>query len=138
MQARVLNNSPTENIYVVFKSSEDAILPEPSQSPISPKTTAKRVVNSATMNLFIWTNPSSPPIWQGVVPTFINKEIIISPEKKEVSYDGVILPSGFSPTTDPRELGGKPADGPIGLQWLVLVLIIVMIMIIIYFFWWKK
>lgn len=119
MEARVHNNSPTENIYIVFKSSEDAIIPEPSTVPVSPGTTIQKPVSAATMNLFVWTDPSENPIWTGAVPTKVQKAIIVSPEKREVSYDNVILPSGFSPITDPGRLMG-PANGPTMWQWLLL------------------
>ena len=137
MEARVHNNSPVENIYIVFKSSEDAITPEPSTVPVSPGSTIQKPVSAATMNLFVWTDPSSEPIWTGAVPTKVQKAIIVSPEKREVSYDSVMLPSGFSPIVDPGRLIG-PANGPAMWQWLLLFLIILIFMVIIYFFWWKK
>ena len=140
MEARVHNNSPTENIYIVFKGSEDATIPEPSTVPVSPGSTIQKPVSAATMNLFVWTDPSENPIWTGAVPTKVQKAIIISPEKKEVSYDSVILPSGFSPITDPRDLSVvRPTNNPTlwnTLLWILLVLII--LALIIYFFWWKK
>nr|QBK85441.1 MAG: hypothetical protein LCMAC101_00280 [Marseillevirus LCMAC101] len=142
MEARVRNNSHEKNIYIVFKSSEDANTPESSQSPISPGSTAKRPVHFATSNLFVWTDPASDPIWMGVVPTKVQKDIIVSPEKREVSYDGVTLPSGFSPITDPQALTREEMNswlhqGKISMCiWLILFLIIVAIFV--YFFWWRK
>ncbi len=140
MEARVLNNSSTENIYIVFKSSEDAITPEPPTASVSPGSTVQKPVSAATMNLFVWTDPSSVPIWTGVVPTKVQKVIIVSPEKKEVSYDGVVLPSGFTPITDPRDLDNGAGRMPefnkyMYMMWLLLILIVIAI---IYFFWWKK
>ena len=139
MEARVHNNSNTENIYIVFKSSEDANIPEPSTaSQISPKSTVQKPVSSATMNLFVWTDPSLPPIWSGAVPTKVQKVIMVSPETKDVSYDGVTLPSGFSPITNPDALGvGRIPwfDKYMYVMWLILILIA---MAIIYFFWWRK
>ncbi len=138
MEARVLNNSNTENIYIVFKSSEDANTPEPSQSPILPNSTSRKPVNAATMNLFVWTDPSLSPIWSGVVPTKVQKVIVISPETKEVSYDGVTLPSGFAPITDPEGLVGKPTNNPNLWDTFLLIVFILIVMAIIYFFWWRK
>ena len=143
MEARVLNSSSTENIYIIFKGTDDANTPDPSQSPISPGMTAKRTVHSATMNLFVWTDPTSVPIWSGVVPTKVQKVIIVSPEKKEVSYDGVILPSGFSPITDPTELVGRSSNASIFSNmsnifvWIMLFIILA-IVVAMYLFWWKR
>lgn len=140
MEARVLNNSNTENIYIVFRSSEDANIPESSNaSLISPNSTVQKPVSSATMNLFVWTDLSSPPMWSGVVPTKVQKVIVVSPETNDVSYDGVTLPSGFSSITDPEELYTGDTYPQFNkymyAMWLVLILIVIAI---IYFFWLRK
>jgi len=138
MEAKVFNRSPTENIYIEFLNSEDATTPEAPTTPISPGSTGKKPVSAATMNLFVWTDPSGPPFWSGVVPTKVQKTIMVSPEKNEVSYDGVILPSGFSPVTDPRKLSGEPVNGSSSWNILLLLLLLLVIVAIVYFFWWKK
>ena len=139
MEARVLNNSRTENIYIAFKNTDDANIPEPSQSSISPGSTVQKPVSAATMNLFVWIDPSKELIWLGPVPTKVQKVITVSPEKKEVSYDGVVLPSGFVPITDPRELNGKPTNNPnLWNNLLLIVLFLIIAIMIIYFFWWRK
>lgn len=138
MEARVFNSSSTENIYIVFKASEDATVPEASTTPISPGSTAQKPVISGTMNLFVWTDPSEDPIWSGPVPTKVQKVIMVSPEKKEVSYDGVVLPPGFSPITNPKDLSGKPANDSGSWNILLLLLLLIAIVVMIYFFVWKK
>ncbi len=139
MEARVLNTSRTENIYIAFKNTDDANIPDPSQSSISPGSTVQKPVSAATMNLFVWTDPSKELIWSGPVPTKVQKVITVSPEKKEVSYDGVILPSGFVPITDPQALREISTGNPsVWINLLLMVLFLIIVMIVIYFFWWRK
>ncbi len=135
MEASVLNNSSLENIYIVFKSSEDANIPESSQISISPGTIAKRTVYSATMNLFVWMDPSADPIWSGVVPTKVQKVIVVSPEKREVSYDGLVLPSGFSPITNPEILNIHQRSN---IRWLWLIFLILATAIVIAYLFWRR
>jgi len=138
MEVRVFNSSSAENIYVLFKTPEDANTPEAPTDPIGPGSTVSKPVSAATMNLFVWTDYSEEPIWSGAVPTKVQKVIMVFPEKREVSYDGVILPSGFSPVTDPRrlEVGKMPEYNKyMYLMWLIIILLVVAL---VYFFWWKK
>jgi hypothetical protein len=140
MEVRVLNNSSVENIYATFKNAEDANIPEPPATSISPGSFAQMPVSAATMNLFVWSDPSLDPIWSGAVPTKVQNSIVVSPEKKEVSYDGVTLPSGFSPVTDPQRLtvGQLTNNSDIWSTLLITLLVLIVLLVIIYFFWWKK
>jgi len=140
MEVRVLNGSSAENIYATFKNAEDATTPEPPAAAISPGSIAQMPVSAATMNLFVWTDPSEAPIWSGAVPTKVQNSIVVSPEKKEVRYDGAVLPSGFSPVTDPRLLtvGQSAGSSDIWSASLITLLVLIALIFIIYFFWLRK
>jgi hypothetical protein len=64
------------------------------------------------MNMFVWTDIQSPPIWKGIVPTRTRKTLVVNPEERTVRHDSLVIPSGFEPITslkDPRVSGGKEA-----------------------------
>ena len=96
----VTNASLITSIYVRFCSPENANIPFPPQNSISPGISQKLAVKDGTMNMFVWTDINSPPVWKGIVPTKVKKSIIIFPEQKKVLYDNIQIPEGFRPITN--------------------------------------
>ncbi len=106
MQAQLTNLSQTQFIFVALKPPDDASIPPKNQmKKINPNSSLIINVGSGIMNLFVWGSDSIHDstlelIWSGVVPTKVRKAITIDPERKEVLYNNLRLPSGFVPVTD--------------------------------------
>lgn len=137
-QVSVLNNSSTKNVYITFKPPEDANIPEPNKQPILPGKVVDKYVSFATMNLFVWTDIDQSPIWSGVVPTKVKKTIVIDPDKKEVSYDGIVLPEGFTPVTDVSGMGFSQGGSNKNMWWLLVILLLVICLIIGFLYYRKR
>ena len=104
---QVSNSSKENSILIKFTPPENATIPDKSSLSISPGSIARIDANGGVMNMFIWgknlgSNNDSDLIWKGVVPTKINKMLVIDPEGKKVFYDGIELPDNFQPTTSPQ------------------------------------
>lgn len=97
----VTNSSQKIPVYVALKSPEDGHPPK-NGVHIGPQSTEKLAAAGGTMNMFIWVG--GDVVWQGIVPTKTRKDLVINPDHKpkpQVSYDGINLPEGFQPVTDP-------------------------------------
>ncbi len=134
---QIINSSPNTLIYVVLKPPEDANIPS-SQSKttlIHPDSATKIAVRDGTMNLFVWTDPTDRPVWTGIIPTKIRKPISIFPETKDVHYNGISLPSGFLPVTDPSGPGFEhQIKNSKSTRWILLAIIIVLLGV----WYWRK
>ena len=96
---RVINASQSNQIYVRLRPVQDATIPYPPDSSIMPYGSDSLSAPDATMNMFVWIDPQKQPVWTGIVPTKVQKDIIIHPDQKKVTYDNIEIPSGFEPVT---------------------------------------
>lgn len=137
MEVNIHNNSPNKTIFIALNNPEDGFTPDPFEEPIQPSQTSKRRVNFATMNLFVWIDPSEKPIWIGVIPTKVQKIINIFPERKEVKYDNTVLPSGFNPVTNLQEANGLATiNNGKNYVFLKIIAILFMITILVFTIFW--
>ena len=133
--AHVTNVSSDTPIFVTMNSPDNANTPNPPSTSISPGTTEKIAVKDGTMNMFIWTNVGEDPIWEGIVPTKVKKTIGVSPESQKVMYDGMEIPRGFNPVTDPtgpgfEMIGNNPSSK---LKWVYLALILILLLGVLWY-----
>jgi hypothetical protein len=85
------------------------------------------VGNGGTMNLFVFED--NKKIWEGIVPINIRKPLSIDPEKKDVHYLNLSLPSGFSPLTKSHFSHHKQS------KWMWLMLLILPVIGILVAIW---
>lgn len=128
---RVKNISESSDIYVRFRPVDDANIPQPPENCIHSSSSDEYSVQGGTMNMFVWVDTNSPPVWKGIVPTKIKKDLIIDPEKKKVYYDSLEIPEGFNPVTG-HEIAGTPAKYST-LHIILFVLCVVLLIILIWY-----
>ena len=97
------------------------------------------------MNMFVWRKINygdlekkviDQIIWKGVIPTKVNKTLIVDPDAKKVIYDGMELPDNFQVTTSLKMNNYDNNVAPATNCWLtyfIVSLIIVLIIIGIFY-----
>jgi len=136
---QVANTSSDKSIQISFNPPEDANVPDKTKRIlISPKETKKMAVQEGTMNLFVWNE--SVLLWKGIVPTKIQKPLLISPDTKEVMYGAMILPEGFNPITDPSHSGFVQQSTSLLSNSTLIILLVILIIcgIGLYIYFFKK
>ena len=149
---QVTNSSDSHPIYLKLTPPENANVPEKSSFiSISPKSTENIAVQGSIMNMFVWMRlnyenleekVSDEVIWKGVIPTKVNKTLIIDPEGKKVIYDGMELPDNFQVTTILKK--GKYDNNvlPTNCDWwtyfIVSLMIVLIIVGIFYGLWYRR
>ena len=122
---QINNSSDSKNIFVKLTPPENAHVPESNELINIPPNSTKTVgVQGGVMNLFVWDKLMNVN-WKGIIPTKINKMIVISPEENKVSYDGTEIPSNFETTTHFEDTNPKNNNWPYFIVSLVITLILI-------------
>ena len=114
---KVLNASSQKEIYISFVATGGSATGESIQ--ILPRKSVDIQVEAGTMKLYVWLD--SELIWSGVVPTLIQKPLVIHPEHKSVTYEGVSLPSTLQKSTSRS-------------WWILLVFLLILGIFLVYWF----
>lgn len=128
-KVNIINNSSQKDIYVFLKSPEDANVPEKFSSSIKilPNTVSSIGYQNATANMFVF-DESRVVLWQGIIPTKVQKPIEIYPEERKVMFDSIQLPDNFKVTTSlSNSSSGENKNG----SWLIYFLVALVIVLII-------
>ena len=151
---QITNSSKSHCILLKFTPPENADVPDSkSLITISPGSTETISVNGGVMNMFVWEkhsedNIQSILVWKGIVPTKVNKTLVVDPKEGKVFYDGMELPSNFQPSTNLEQLGSRSSrssssgSGNMSVNWwtyfIVSFIIVLLIMGLFYGLWSKK
>ncbi len=122
---QIANVSKDKDIYVALVLPSKDSPPSNGRSVISPMSNISMNIRNGTMRLYVW-NSGLKNIWSGMVPTKIRNPLAISPERKEVMYDGYALPSD---STD-MSFGYT--------KWLCIIALIIVICIVLWYIFKKK
>ena len=136
---QVANDSSSIPIYVAMNSPENANISQPPTSPIPAKSMDKIAVKDGTMNMFVWTDVNADPMWKGIVPTKVRKIIVVSPEDRKVTYDGIELPEGFNPVTDPSKPGfsmEERSSGVTSTRWWTYFIVAILAILLLFGILW--
>ena len=138
----ITNASSEQSIAVAFSSPEVANDPPFAQGKlVSPNSTIKMAAShgSGTLNLFVWnTTPPNNIIWKGIVPTKVQKPLVVIPERKEVKYMDIVLPSGFNPVTNVDHPGFMISSPPRSTSKWWIIVTVILILCLIFYLWYKK
>lgn len=134
-----LSNAGNVDILIALNDPTDANRPPPTHSIKAQHSETHAVGLAGTSNLFIWINGEDDPIWEGIIPTNIEKVITIYPEQEKVMYDRMVLPLGFMPITDTSSPGFTKVEKPqqnTRVPWMLCISILALVLLI-WFMWIK-
>ena len=150
---KIVNTSVDIPLVISLTSPEDANVPTSGFVNLKPSSQTEIISNGGTQNLFIWrgeledvkrnlTSTKSdeslnPLIWSGIIPTSINKPLIIdftNNHQVQVRYDGMNLPEGFTPMSNLQ----KNTSTPNVWKYIIILIIILMLFTLIWLFVIKK
>jgi ATP-dependent Zn protease len=91
---QISNSSNDKCILVNLSSPENSDSSKDKRIEISRNSVKKINTKGGVMNMAVWEKrPSQKIIWKGVIPTKIDKILIINPEETQVIYDGMEIPN---------------------------------------------
>jgi hypothetical protein len=94
---QISNSSKDKCILVNLSSPENPNSYQDKQIEI-PRNSVKKInTKGGVMNMAVWEkNSSQKIIWKGIIPTKIDKILIINPNEKQVIYNGMEIPNNLT------------------------------------------